>query len=102
MPRPAEWPTRLDPITGDFAYIRWLGDRKGIEEQTKTRGKVIVDRQSELREWVNVVYKINGQGVPVFGYANNQYAGHAPATVELFRELWKQRTNVGLAIPQQR
>ena len=32
MPRPREWIARGDPITSDFTYIRWLGDRKGIEE----------------------------------------------------------------------
>ena len=32
MPRPAELFERFDPITADFTYIRWLGDRKGIEK----------------------------------------------------------------------
>jgi uncharacterized protein YecE (DUF72 family) len=75
------------PITADFARVRRLGDRK-----------VIVDRQAELREWVNVVYKINGQGIPIFAYANNHFQGHAPATVELCPELWKQKTKYGLRI----
>ena len=88
MPRPAEIFEKLDPITADFAYIRWLGDRKGIEERTKTWDKTIVDRRKELTEWVNVCYKIRARGVPIFAYANNHYAGHAPATVKLFGELW--------------
>jgi uncharacterized protein YecE (DUF72 family) len=96
MPRPSELLRRTDLVTADFSYVRWLGDRKGIEEKTKTWDKVIVDRQRELREWVNVVYKIDGQGIPVFAFANNHYAGHAPATVELFRELWKQQTKSDL------
>jgi uncharacterized protein YecE (DUF72 family) len=100
MPRPADWFSRIDPITADFAYVRWLGDRKGIEKQTKIWDKVIVDRRGELREWVNVVYKISGQGIPVFAYANNHYAGYAPATVELFRSLWKQQTNSSAAHQQ--
>ena len=29
MPRPWEMKADLDLITADFAYIRWLGDRKG-------------------------------------------------------------------------
>ncbi|HEV2386940.1 MAG TPA: DUF72 domain-containing protein [Candidatus Acidoferrales bacterium] len=90
LPRPAELFKRFDPITADFAYIRWLGDRKGIEERTKTWDKTIVDRGSELREWTSVVYKINGRGVPVFAYANNHYAGHAPATLRLFQQLFEQ------------
>jgi uncharacterized protein YecE (DUF72 family) len=40
MPRPAElferFPSDDGPITADFTYIRWLGDRKGIERLTKT------------------------------------------------------------------
>lgn len=29
----------LDLVTADFAYVRWLGDRKGIEEKTTTWDK---------------------------------------------------------------
>ena len=91
MPRPAELLERLDPITADFTYIRWLGGRKGIEEQTKTWDKTIIDRRSDLREWANVCWKISGRGIPIFAYANNHYAGHAPATVRLFEELWRAK-----------
>ena len=87
MPRPAEIFARFDPITGSFAYIRWLGDRKGIEEITKSWDKTIVDRRRELTEWANICWKISGRGVPVFAYANNHYAGNAPATVRLFEKL---------------
>ena len=27
----------------------------------------------------------------VFAYANNHYAGHAPATIEQFRKLWQEK-----------
>ncbi len=91
MPRPSQLFVQADPVTADFAYVRWLGDRKGIEEQTKTWDKTIVDRRSELTEWANVCWKISGRGVPIFAYANNHYAGHAPATVRLFQELWKKQ-----------
>jgi hypothetical protein len=68
-----------------------LGDRKGIEEITKTWDRPVIDRSAELREWVNVTYKISGRGVPIFAYANNHYAGNGPATVRLFQELWNER-----------
>src|SRR5271167_3269557 len=89
MPRPAEVFEKLDPVTADFAYIRWLGDRKGIEKETKTWNKTIVDRSTELREWVEVCNKISGRGVPIFAFANNHYAGNGPATARLFEALWK-------------
>ena len=57
MPRPAEWFEKLDPITADFTYVRFLGDRKSIEEQTKVWDKVIVDRRAELSEWVEILGK---------------------------------------------
>jgi uncharacterized protein YecE (DUF72 family) len=88
MPRPAEVFEKLDPVTADFAYIRWLGDRKGIEKRTKTWDKTIVDRGEELREWVDVCSKIAGRGVPIFAFANNHYAGNGPATVREFEALW--------------
>jgi len=91
MPRPREWIARGDPITSDFTYIRWLGDRKGIEERTKSWDKVIVDRQQELEEWVEVCQNFNQRSIAIFGFANNHYAGHAPATVRLFWDLWRKK-----------
>jgi uncharacterized protein YecE (DUF72 family) len=88
MPRPAEWFTKIDPITADFLYIRWLGDRKGIEAITKVWDKTIVDRTGELQEWVKVCRQEVRKGKKVYAYANNHYAGNGPATVSLFRRLW--------------
>lgn len=91
MPRPAELLKRIDPITADFTYIRWLGDRKGIEEQTKSWDKVIVDRRRELEEWVEACRRFNQRRISIFAFANNHFAGHAPATVQLFWQLWRKR-----------
>jgi uncharacterized protein YecE (DUF72 family) len=91
MPRPKEWIARGDPITSDFTYIRWLGDRKDIEERTKSWDKVIVDRQQELEEWVEACQNFNQRNIAIFGFANNHYAGHAPATVRLFWDLWRKK-----------
>jgi len=87
MPRPAQLFESFDPITADFTYIRWLGDRKGIEQRTKVWDAVIVDRSKELAEWVEIVRKVHKRRIQIFAYANNHYAGHAPSTVELFREM---------------
>lgn len=91
MPRPKEWRACLDPVTADFTYIRWLGDRKGIEERTKTWDKVIVDRRRDLEEWVETCRKFNQRSIAIFAFANNHYAGHAPSTVRLFWELWRKK-----------
>jgi uncharacterized protein YecE (DUF72 family) len=88
MPNPRHYFEKFDPITANFTYIRLLGDRKGIEKETKMWDKVIVDRTSELRSWVDVCKRTLARGVPTYVYVNNHYAGHAPATVESFLELW--------------
>ena len=68
---------------------RPVGDRKGIEERTKTWEETIIDRGAELREWVDVCNKIAGRGVPIFAFANNHYAGNGPDTAREFEALWK-------------
>jgi len=88
MPRPGELFEKLDPITADFTYVRLLGDRKKIEEKTKTWDKVIVNRSAEVGEWVRYLRPVMQRGIQVLVYVNNHYAGHAPATVELFRKQW--------------
>jgi uncharacterized protein YecE (DUF72 family) len=92
MPRPSEIFEKFDPITADFTYIRLLGDRKGIEKQTKIWDKVIMDRSKELMSWVNVCQRTVRRGVSTYVYVNNHYAGFAPATVEQFEKLWKTAT----------
>jgi uncharacterized protein YecE (DUF72 family) len=89
MPNPTE--LKFDPITADWTYIRWLGDRKGIEQQTTTWDKTVVDRTTELSSWVDFCYQIMKRGVLIYVYANNHYAGHAPATIEQFRNLWREK-----------
>jgi|SRR5215470_16294695 len=58
MPRPWEMKNQLDLITTNFAYVRWLGNRKGIEEQTTTWDKTVIDRQPELKSWVVVLRRL--------------------------------------------
>jgi len=90
MPRPWELKEPLDLITADFAYVRWLGNRKGIEVMTKTWDKVVVDRTADLTEWAKLMrmWTMERKFKRAFLFANNHYQGFAPATVELFRKLW--------------
>jgi uncharacterized protein YecE (DUF72 family) len=90
MPRPTQWFEKFDPITADFTYVRWLGDRKGIEERTKVWNEVIVDRSRELSEWAEILGKVHKRKIQIYAYANNHYAGFGPATVEMFRDLWRR------------
>jgi uncharacterized protein YecE (DUF72 family) len=89
MPHPTD--LRFDPITADVTYIRWLGDRKGIERQTMTWDKIVEDKTRKLNGWVDYCQQIRKRGVKQYIYANNHYEGHGPATIEKFRSLWSSK-----------
>src|SRR5271168_3521030 len=91
MPRPWEVKGNLDLITADFTYVRWLGDRKGMEELTKSWDKTVVDRTSELKEWVDVFMKFFFRNIKIFAFANNHYGGHAPDTVRQFQRMLTEK-----------
>ena len=54
VPRPWEMKQKIDLATTDWTYVRWLGDRKQIEELTETWDKTIIDRTSDLKNWVEI------------------------------------------------
>jgi uncharacterized protein YecE (DUF72 family) len=93
VPRPWERKEKFDLITSDLAYVRWLGDRKGIEKLTENWDKAIVDRRGDLKNWVDLLKQMvnTGKILKLFAFANNHYAGHGPATVKLFTDLWNQK-----------
>lgn len=74
---------RLDWITADFTVIRWLGRRKDISRFNEIQ----IDRTSNLEWWAARVQKFLQSGVDVFGYFNNHFAGHSPASVQQFAEM---------------
>jgi uncharacterized protein YecE (DUF72 family) len=92
MPRPWELKKPLDLITSDFLYVRWLGHRKEIEKTTTTWDKAILDRTEDLRNWSRFLKEqvLNRKLRHVFLFANNHYAGHAPATLQQFTEIWRR------------
>lgn len=74
---------RLDWITADFTVIRWLGRRKDISRFDEIQ----IDRTSNLEWWAERVLKFIQSGVDVFGYFNNHFAGHSPASARQFAEM---------------
>jgi uncharacterized protein YecE (DUF72 family) len=88
MPRPDEVFNTGDPVTADFTYIRWLGDRKGIEQRTKVWDRTIIDRTAELTEWVRIMRGLAARGIRIYAFMNNHYSGHSPSAVNTFRRLW--------------
>ncbi len=81
---------KFDLVTTDFAYIRWLGDRKGIEERTKHWDRILVSREREMETWIPAIEELLKRRIRVYGYFNNHYAGYAPGSIALFYEVWER------------
>lgn len=66
---------RRDP-PAPFAYLRWLGDRSLARFD-----RVQIDRREALDVWARLIRTLR-QGVrDIYGYVNNHYQGHSPATI---------------------
>jgi uncharacterized protein YecE (DUF72 family) len=74
---------QLDWITADFTVIRWLGRRKDIEQFDRIQ----IDRTDRLERWAERVHRFLEQGFDVYGYFNNHFAGHSPASVRQFADI---------------
>jgi len=73
-------------ITTDFTVIRWLGRRSDIERFDRIQ----IDRTKELTTWGQRVRQSLDDGVDVYGYFNNHFAGHSPASVRQFAQILDQ------------
>jgi uncharacterized protein YecE (DUF72 family) len=68
--------------TASFAYLRWMGPDRAITDFAHVQ----VDRSAELDEWAPAIRMIQERVRTVYGYANNHFAGHSPATVRMLQE----------------
>lgn len=89
------WMPRATPMTANFAYIRWLGDRRAIPEDFSFVRPQWA-RTSDLDWWARQIGRMHERGMDVFGYANNHYQGYSPATI---REL-QRRLNIPGSEPE--
>jgi uncharacterized protein YecE (DUF72 family) len=75
---------RVGVVTADFLYLRWLGDRRAIERYDRVQ----IDREDSFRGWEADLLRVFGEVREVFGYFNNHWAGHSPASAnEMKRRL---------------
>lgn len=88
MPHPLDLSSELDPFTTDFTYARLIGDRKQVEDLTDTFDRVVVDQSARIDRWAEWLAAALPRTSETFAYANNHFAGHAPATIrELARAI---------------
>ena len=61
--------------TADFTYIRWTGPDREIVDYSRIQ----VDRSREIEAWARILPSIASK-IAVYGYFNNHFAGHSPAS----------------------
>ncbi|MCX6071414.1 MAG: DUF72 domain-containing protein [Chloroflexi bacterium] len=76
-------------ITTGFTVIRWLGRRSDIEHFDCIQ----IDRTEELTSWAERVRRFLEDGVEVYGYCNNHFAGHSPASLRQFMQILDQASS---------
>jgi uncharacterized protein YecE (DUF72 family) len=81
LPHPDEILERGDPFTTDFAYARLIGDRKKIDALTDRLDRVVLDQGPRLERWARLLLTARERVPETYVYANNHYAGYAPATI---------------------
>jgi uncharacterized protein YecE (DUF72 family) len=95
MPRIA---ARAESLTTDFAYVRFLGNHKEmdalVERKAREGGKrwdgLVQDRTAEVSAWLPALRTLAARIGRTYLFFNNHYAGHAPASIELFKSLWSR------------
>ena len=70
-------------LTTDFAYVRWLGNRRQIERVHAVQ----IDREREIEAWARELETVTSRVERLYGFFNNHYSGHSPANVRTLRGL---------------
>ena len=80
---PRAWLLKLcEQPTADFCYLRWMGADRTLTDYSHLQ----VDRSAELNAWSTMIPVLQGQVREVYGFVNNHFAGHSPASVRMLQE----------------
>lgn len=100
MPSAAALMQRCDPVTADFAYLRFLGHHREMDRQVaearaegareRNWADLIVDRTEETRAWIGPIRELLRRGRKTYVYFNNHFAGFAPGSIAVFLKLWRE------------
>jgi uncharacterized protein YecE (DUF72 family) len=77
------WYPRFQEATADFAYLRLLGRRGVFPDFSRVRQP----RDDALREWAGVLLSMPSLVGRAYVFANNQFEGYSPSTIERLRAM---------------
>jgi len=77
---------QIERPTADFLYVRWMGPDRDITDYSRIQ----FDRSEELRAW-SAALKNAANTIDIFGFFNNHFAGHSPASVRAMQTLLGQQ-----------
>jgi uncharacterized protein YecE (DUF72 family) len=69
--------------TANFAYMRWMGPNRDLVDYSRIQ----VDRSRETETWAQVLAPLAARVETVYGYFNNHFAGHSPASARSLQRL---------------
>lgn len=72
----------IDRPTAPFAYVRWMGPRV-----LSNFSRVQINRDRELAQWAAAFATLQRRVDAIYGYFNNHYQGHSPASCNQFKRL---------------
>lgn len=75
-------PVEIYPTT-DFLYIRWIGKHNVIPHP----GHEVLDRTARLQSWIERIRSNLENIQAIYGFFDNDYAGHAPASCNRLKML---------------
>ncbi len=76
----------VEQTTAHFLYVRWMGPDRAITDYSRVQ----FDRSEEIRAWYEAL-KRAAHSRDVFGFFNNHFAGHSPASARELQRLLGQQ-----------
>ena len=77
---------QVERPTADFLYVRWMGPDREITDYSRVQ----FDRSEEVRAW-SAALKSAANTIDIFGFFNNHFAGHSPASARELQRLLGQQ-----------
>jgi uncharacterized protein YecE (DUF72 family) len=69
-------------LTSPFCYIRWLGAKELTDYS-----RIQIDRSKEFDQWRDAIQTLTASASDIYGYFNNHFQGHSPASANQLKAL---------------